>query len=115
MQETALVRRAQLLTDLEKSVAATIDELRDMARGRADLLANAAASQIGAYLASPRTVDPYHLLAGTFLVLAGADTDRVEEVVEDVRTWAVLVSPEAASDAASASGWRREGLQASAS
>ena len=100
LHEAALINRAQLLTDLEISVAAAIDELRDMADGRSDLLANAAASQIGAYLASPRTVDPYHLLAGTFLVLAGADTDRVEDAVEDVRRWSVLLSREAPSGAA---------------
>ena len=100
LHEAALIHRAQLLTDLEISVAAAIDELRDMADGRADLLANAAASQIGAYLAAPRSVDPYHLLAGTFLVLAGADTDRVEDAVEDVRRWSVLLSREASSGAA---------------
>jgi 3-hydroxyisobutyrate dehydrogenase-like beta-hydroxyacid dehydrogenase len=90
-REIALISRAQLLTDLEISVAAAIDELREMADGRADLLANAAASQIGAYLAAPRTTDPYHLLAGTFLVLAGADTDTVEDAVESVRRWARLL------------------------
>jgi hypothetical protein len=100
VQEAALISRAQLLTDLEISVAAAIDELRDMANGRTDLLANAAASQIGAYLASPRSTDPYHLLAGTFLVLAGADTDLVEDAVEDVRRWSVLLSREASSGAA---------------
>ena len=78
-------RSAQLLTDLEISVAAAFDELRAMAGGRADLLANAAASLIGAYLASPKTTDPYHLLAGTFLVLTGADTHMVENEVESVR------------------------------
>ncbi len=94
-REVALISRAQLLTDLETSVAAAIDELREMAQGRADLLANAAASQIGTYLASPRTTDPNHLLAGTFLVLAGADTDLVEDAVESVRRWARLLEQEA--------------------
>lgn len=99
-REGALVSRAQLLTDLETSVAAAIDELREMAQGRADLLANAAASQIGTYLASPRTTDPNHLLAGTFLVLAGADTDLVEDAVESVRRWARLLEQAAPAGAA---------------
>ena len=99
-REDALISRAQLLTDLEISVAAAIDELRVMAHGRADLLANAAASQIGVYLSSPRTTDPYHLLAGTFLVLAGADTDRVEDAVESVRPWSVMLSQHASSGVA---------------
>jgi 3-hydroxyisobutyrate dehydrogenase-like beta-hydroxyacid dehydrogenase len=96
----ALISRAQLLTDLEISVAAAIDELRTMAQGRADLLADAAASQIGAFLASPQKTDPYHLLAGTFLVLAGADTDLVEDAVESVRRWARLLEQAAPSGAA---------------
>ena len=95
-QEVALINRAQLLTDLEISVAAAIDELRALAGGRSDLLANAAASQIGAYLASPQTTDPYHLLAGTFLVLAGADTDLVEDAVESVRRWSTMLAPSGA-------------------
>jgi 3-hydroxyisobutyrate dehydrogenase-like beta-hydroxyacid dehydrogenase len=99
-REVALVSRAQLLTDLEISVAAAIDELRDMAQGRADLLANAAASQIGTYLASPRTTDPNHLLAGTFLVLAGADNDLVADAVESVRRWARLLEQAAPAGAA---------------
>ena len=86
-QEMALIWRAQLLTDLETSIGAAVVELREMAEGRADLLASAAGSQIGTYLASPRTTDPYHLLAGTLLVLAGADTDLVEDAVETVRRW----------------------------
>ena len=86
-RELALIGRAQLLTDLETSIGAAVVELREMAGGRADLLASAAGSQIGTYLASPRTTDPYHLLAGTFLVLAGADSDLVEDAVESVRRW----------------------------
>ena len=90
-QVVALVSRAQLLTDLEISVSAAIDELRGIAQGRSDLLASAAASQIGAFLASPHRTDPFHLLAGTFLVLAGADMDVVEDEVESVRRWARLL------------------------
>ena len=86
-KELALISRAQLLTDLETSIGAAVIELREMAAGRADLLASAAGSQIGTYLSSPRTTDPYHLLAGTLLVLAGADTDLVEDAVESVRRW----------------------------
>lgn len=85
--ELALISRAQLLTDLETSIGAAVAELREMADGRADLLASAAGSQIGTYLASPRSADPYHLLAGTLLVLAGADTDLVEDAVEAARRW----------------------------
>ncbi len=86
-KELALISRAQLLTDLETSIGAAVAELREMADGHADLLASAAGSQIGTYLASPRSADPYHLLAGTLLVLAGADTDLVEDAVEAARRW----------------------------
>lgn len=86
-KELALISRVQLLTDLETSIGAAVAELREMADGRADLLASAAGSQIGTYLASPRSADPYHLLAGTLLVLAGADTDLVEDAVEAARRW----------------------------
>lgn len=86
-REVALIRRAQLLTDLEISVGASVDELRQMAQGRADLLASAAGSQIGTYLASPRKTDPNHLLAGTLLVMAGANPKLVEDAVESAHKW----------------------------
>ena len=95
-QEVALIRRAQLLTDLEISVGAAVVELRHMAEGRADLLASAAGSQIGTYLGSPRKADPNHLLAGTLLLLAGADSELVEDAVESVRQWTGLFARGAA-------------------
>lgn len=94
--ETALIRRARLLIGLDTSTGAAVVELRKMAEGRADLLASAAGSQIGTYLASPRTTDPRHLLAGTLLVLAGADSDLVEESVESVRRWTASLTHGAA-------------------
>lgn len=95
-QEVALIKRAQLLTDLEISVGAAVVELRDMAHGRADLLASAAGSQIGAFLASPRKADPNHLLAGTLLVLAGASPELVQDAVESARRKTGLFAHEAA-------------------
>lgn len=87
LMEIALINRAQILTDLEASIGAAVLELREMAGGRADLLASAGGSQIGTYLASPRATDPHQLLAGTFLILAGADSDLVEDAVESARRW----------------------------
>jgi hypothetical protein len=95
-QEVALIKRAQLLTDLEISVGAAVVELRDMAHGRADLLARVAGSQIGAFLASPRKADPNHLLAGTLLVLAGASPELVQDAVESARRRTGLFAHEAA-------------------
>ena len=95
-REVALIRRAQLLTDLEISVGAAVVELRRMAEGRADLLASAAGSQIGTYLASPRKTDPNHLLAGTLLVMAGAKPELVEDTVESVHRWTELFAHGAA-------------------
>ncbi len=92
LREIALVNRAQLLTDLESSIGAAVLELREMAEGRADLLASAAGSQIGSYLASPRKTDPHQLLAGTLLVLAGADSDLVDDAVESARRWTSLAA-----------------------
>jgi hypothetical protein len=92
-QELALIGLAQLLTDVEVPIGAAVAELRETAGDRADLLASAAGSQIGTYLASPRTTDPHRLLAGALLILAGADPDLVEDAVEDVRRWTGIHAP----------------------
>lgn len=86
-QEMALIWRARLLADAETSIDTAVVDLRELAEGRADLLASAAGSQIGTYLGSPRTTDPHRLIAGALLVLAGADADLVEDAVESVRRW----------------------------
>jgi hypothetical protein len=75
--ELELIRHAQLLTEPQNPVGDAVAELRRMANGRADLLARAAEAQMNAYLASPRTMNPYLLLAGTLLVLASADDNAV--------------------------------------
>ena len=92
LREIALINRAQILTDLETSITAAVLELREMSDGRADLLASAAGSQIGTYLATPRTTDPNQLLAGTLLILAGADSDLVEDAVESARRWTSMAA-----------------------
>jgi hypothetical protein len=87
-QEMSLIWRARLLAaDATASIDGAVVELRELAEGRADLLAAAAGSQIGTYLASPRTTDPHRLLAGALLVMAGADSDLIEDAVESVRRW----------------------------
>jgi hypothetical protein len=85
--EIALIGRAQLHTALETPVAVAVSELRELAGARVDLLASAAGSHLGTYLGDPRATDPQRLLAGTLLVLAGADPDLVGDDIESVRRW----------------------------
>lgn len=98
-REIALARRAELLTDLDTSIKAAVSELRAMSDGRPDLLAAAAASQLGTYIADPHATDPNHVLAGALLLLAGADTDLVTHSMETDRRRAVAppsVQPDSA-------------------
>jgi len=85
--ERELIRCAQRLASHELKIRVSVLELQTLAAGRSDLLASAAGAQIGAYLAEPRAADPHRLLAGTLLILAGADQDLIEEEVEAARRW----------------------------
>jgi hypothetical protein len=85
--ELALIGHAQLLISQETAVTTAVDELRTLASGRGDLLANAAGIHLGAYLAAPQTSDPDRLLAGAMLALAGADADLIGTEIETVRRW----------------------------
>ena len=86
--EVALIGRAHYLVELHTPTIQAVARLRQLAGPRADLLASAAGSHLGAYLGSPRTTHPHRLLAGALLVLAGADVDLIEDEIEAVRSWA---------------------------
>lgn len=62
-----------------------IAELRLLAQGRSDLLAEAAGMAIGGYLAAPGMNDPRTLRAGWLLVAAGADPTLVTGHVDATR------------------------------
>lgn len=62
-----------------------INELRLIAQGRADLLAEAAGYAIGAWTANPAGNDPRTLRAGWLLVAAGADPTTVTEHIDRAR------------------------------
>ena len=85
--EHELIRCAQRLAAHELKIRVSVLELQTMAAGRSDLLASAAGAQIGSYLAEPRAADPHRLLAGTLLILAGADQDLIEDEVNAARRW----------------------------
>ena len=56
-----------------------------MAGGRADLLAAAAGTILGGYLARPGMSHPQTVYAVALLVLAGADVDLIVEHVDRAR------------------------------
>lgn len=85
--EVVLVGHAHYLIEVHTPTIEAVAQLRELAGSRADLLASAAGSHLGAYLGSPRTTHPHRLLAGALCVLAGADTDLIDEEVERVRQW----------------------------
>jgi hypothetical protein len=62
-----------------------VEELRSLAAGRADLLANAAGLHLGGYLASATTEHPAIPYAAALLVLAGADPERVAASADRAR------------------------------
>jgi len=85
--EHELIRAAHRLASHELKIRVSVLELRTLADGRTDLLAAAAGAHLGTYLAEPRAADPHRLLAGTLLILAGADRDLVAGEVESARRW----------------------------
>ena len=62
------------------SIAEAIAELRDMAGGRVDLLAEAAGVQVGYWSAKPSGGDA--VVAAGLLIMAGADHKRIAQWVE---------------------------------
>ena len=88
-QEMSLIWRARLLAaDATASIDGAVVELRELVLNDiGPTLEPTAIAQIGTYLASPRTTDPHRLLAGALLVMAGADSDLIEDAVESVRRW----------------------------
>ena len=56
-----------------------------MANGGADLLAGAAGSILGGYLARPGSTHPQMVYAVALLVLAGADVDLIVDHVDRAR------------------------------
>jgi hypothetical protein len=70
------IRLARASAPIDEAVA----ELRALAGGRGDLLAETAGVMVGAWSARVDTGD--HLLAAGLLVLAGADHDQIARWVE---------------------------------
>ncbi|MDQ1106618.1 hypothetical protein [Nocardioides zeae] len=62
-----------------------VEELRAEAAGRTDLLAQAAGSLIGLYLARPTATQPRSVAAFAALVLAGADPQALVERADESR------------------------------
>lgn len=78
----AIARRyAHEMADLGDSVAS----LTVLAGGRTDLLALAAGSILGGYLAEPGVSHPADTYAAGLLILAGADASLIVARVDDVR------------------------------
>jgi hypothetical protein len=65
--------------------AEIIAELRAIANGRADLLARAAATHLGGWLASPGMSHPAEVSIAGYLVQAGADPQDITAHVDQVR------------------------------
>lgn len=64
---------------------AVVEELRDEAAGHTDLLAQAAGSLIGLYLARPTATQPRAVAAFATLVLAGADPQALVARADESR------------------------------
>lgn len=84
-REIALTGLARRHAMEDTSDPEAIAELRLLAQGRADLLAEAAGMAIGGYLAAPGMNDPRTLRAGWLLVAAGADPTLVTGHVDATR------------------------------
>lgn len=67
------------------SMEAVIDALRREAGGRSDLLAHAAGSLIGSFLAEPTITRPNEMLAAAALMVAGADPAAAVARADHVR------------------------------
>lgn len=62
-----------------------ITTLRELADGRADLLATAAAGHLGGYLAAPGMRHPATITIAGYLIQAGADTDTIAAETDRIR------------------------------
>lgn len=76
---------ATRLAHAEVPLREAVAELEELAAGRADLLAAAAGSILGGYLAKPGMSHPQAVYAVALLVLAGADVDLLVERVDRAR------------------------------
>jgi hypothetical protein len=76
---------ATRLAHADAPMQEAVEQLQALASGRADLLAAAAGSILGAYLSSPGTTHPNAVYAVALLVLAGADVDLIVEHVDQAR------------------------------
>lgn len=75
------LRHAELRTPTNEAIA----DLTMLAAGRSDLLAEAAATILGGYLAAPGTKHPKVMTAAALLIEAGADPDLVVGMTDAVR------------------------------
>lgn len=62
-----------------------IHELRTLADGRHDLLAQAAGGKLGGFMGSPGMTNPNDVLAAAYLLLAGADPEIARDEADTVR------------------------------
>jgi hypothetical protein len=62
-----------------------VNELRQLAAGRADMLARAAGAKLGGFLGAPGTTNPNDVLAAAYLLLAGADPESTRDEADVVR------------------------------
>lgn len=83
--EVALNGTATRLAHSYVPLREAVGELEALAAGRTDLLAAAAGSILGGYLASPGTCHPQIVYAAALLVVAGADVDLIVEHVDRAR------------------------------
>jgi hypothetical protein len=67
------------------SITDAVAELRQLADGRDDLLAQEAGVLIGAWSAHPDTDTGHRVLAASLLVVAGADLDALDRWVDEGR------------------------------
>jgi hypothetical protein len=71
---SALHGAAMLYTAEQRNLAESITELREIAGGRNDILAEAAGIEVDWWYASPATHVGYELVAAGMLIMAGAMT-----------------------------------------
>lgn len=62
-----------------------IENLREIANGRTDLMTSAAGSILGGYLGEPGMSNPVDVYAAGLLILAGVDADSIVAQVDDIR------------------------------